>query len=163
MAKGDSQGALFAGYPSARTTTGKLAEWNMSRRSRLRASLRRKLRRPGSANDSSAEPRARGSLLRRAQQWLAARERLLADWIARARGKRRWRTLACWRASDACMAKSLPAVSAALAPSWCCKWWEYESPLRSGGWRWRQRCAGCSRWCQTRLALESTPVAVCVT
>ncbi|HQA33576.1 MAG TPA: hypothetical protein PLD41_07100 [Casimicrobium huifangae] len=102
----------------------------MSRRSRLRASLRRKLRRPGSANDSSAEPRARGSLLRRAQQWLAARERLLADWIARA------------RVATALAHPSMPArvrrlhgkVTASrlggAGAIMVLQWWEYESPLK---------------------------------
>ena len=110
----------------------------MSRRSRLRASLRRKLRRPGSANDSSAEPRARGSLLRRAQQWLAARERLLADWIARA------------RVATALAHPSMPArvrrlhgkVTASrlggAGAIMVLQWWEYESPLKQ------------------RLALEAT-------
>jgi len=111
----------------------------MSRRSRLRASLRRKLRRPGgSANDSGAEPRARGSLLRRAQQWLAARERLLADWIARA------------RVATALAHPSMPARARRLhgkviasrlggaGAIMVLQWWEYESPLKQ------------------RLALEAT-------
>ena len=103
----------------------------MSRRSRLRASLRRKLRRPGgSASDSGAEPRARSSLLRRAQQWLAARERLLADWIARA------------RVATALAPPSMPARVRRLhgkvsvsrlggaGAIMVLQWWEYESPLK---------------------------------
>lgn len=110
----------------------------MSRRSRLRASLRRKLRRPGAAVEGGADVRGRGSLLRRAQQWLAARERLLADWIARA------------RVATALAHPSMPARARRLhgrAPRSrlggagairVLQWWEYESPLKQ------------------RLALEAT-------
>ena len=99
--QGDSQGRCSPATRRPAPPPASWQEWNMSRRSQLRANLRRKLRRPGSANDSSAEPRARGSLLRRAQQWLAARERLLADWIARARVATALAHPACRRASDA--------------------------------------------------------------
>jgi len=102
----------------------------MSRRNRLRASLRRKLRRPGATADSGADTHGRGSLLRRAQQWLAARERLLADWIARA------------RVATALAHPSMPArvrrlhgkVTASrlggAGAIMVLQWWEYESPLK---------------------------------
>lgn len=102
----------------------------MSRRNRLRASLRRKLRRPGAIVDTSAESRGHGSLLRRAQQWLVARERLLADWIARS------------RVATALAHPSMPARSRRLhggvagsrlggaGAIMVLQWWEYESPLK---------------------------------
>ena len=58
------------------------------------------------------------SLLRRAQQWLAARERLLSAWYARTQAKSRGRSAALGQHQDSTGAIVLPY------------WWEYESPLK---------------------------------
>ena len=103
----------------------------MSQRNRLRASLRRKWRRASPAAAGGADTRGKGSLLRRAQQWLAARECLLAAWIARAR-------VATARAHPSMAARPRRLHGSVRAATrlggagaiMVLQWWEYESPLK---------------------------------
>ena len=62
------------------------------------------------------------SLLRRTQQWLKARERLLSAWFARARTHARDHS----RRSGTELRRRLGGAGAILVPYW----WEYESPLK---------------------------------
>jgi len=59
-----------------------------------------------------------GSLLRRTQQWLKARERLLSAWFARAQTR-------TGRGGTE-LRRRLGGAGAILVPYW----WEYESPLK---------------------------------
>ncbi len=58
------------------------------------------------------------SLLRRTQQWLKARERLLSAWYARTQTRT--------RRSGIELRRRLGGAGAILVPYW----WEYESPLK---------------------------------
>ena len=58
------------------------------------------------------------SLLRRTQQWLKARERMLSAWYARTQAR-------SWR-GGALLRRRLGGAGAILVPYW----WEYESPLK---------------------------------
>jgi len=72
----------------------------------------------------SKSPRGKpGSLIRRAQQWLAARERLIAGWFARAHGRARAGMQARIQAHQV---KRVGGAGAIVVPYW----WEYESPLK---------------------------------
>ena len=62
------------------------------------------------------------SLLRRAQQWLKARERLLSAWYARTQTRARVHT----RRGGTELRRRLGGAGAILVPYW----WEYESPLK---------------------------------
>ncbi len=62
------------------------------------------------------------SLLRRTQQWLKARERLLSAWYARTQTHAR--NHARRRSSE--LRRRLGGAGAILVPDW----WEYESPLK---------------------------------
>jgi hypothetical protein len=64
-----------------------------------------------------------GSLLRRAQQWLAARERLVSGWFARTHGRARASMQARIHGHKA---KRLGGAGAIVVPYW----WEYESQLK---------------------------------
>jgi hypothetical protein len=64
-----------------------------------------------------------GSLIRRAQQWLAARERLVSGWFARTHGRARASMQARIHAHKA---KRVGGAGAIVVPYW----WEYESPLK---------------------------------
>lgn len=69
-------------------------------------------------------PRGRpGSLMGRAQQWLAARERLVSGWFMRAHGRARASMQARIHASNA---KRVGGAGAIVVPYW----WEYESQLK---------------------------------
>ena len=74
---------------------------------------------------------ARGSLMRRAQQWLAAREQLVSAWITRTRSRARAsmqaHVLVRRRARDTAGVRlRLGGAGAIVLPFW----WEYESPLK---------------------------------
>ena len=58
------------------------------------------------------------SLLRRTQQWLKARERLLSTWFARTQTRT--------RRGGSQLRRRLGGAGAILVPYW----WEYESPLK---------------------------------
>lgn len=62
------------------------------------------------------------SLLRRTQQWIKARERLLSAWIARSQTRARDHA----RRSGTELRHRLGGAGAILVPYW----WEYESPLK---------------------------------
>ena len=62
------------------------------------------------------------SLLRRTQQWLKARERLLSAWFARAQTRARNHS----RRGGIELRRRLGGTGAILVPYW----WEYESPLK---------------------------------
>ena len=62
------------------------------------------------------------SLLRRTQQWLKARERLLSAWFACAQARARSHS----RRSGIALCSRLGGAGAILVPYW----WEYESPLK---------------------------------
>ena len=70
------------------------------------------------------------SLLRRTQQWLKARERLLSAWCARTRTQLPTQTRAHHhhhpRHSGAELRRGLGGAGAIRVPYW----WEYESPLK---------------------------------
>lgn len=75
----------------------------------------------GKARTARGKP---GSLIRRAQQWLAARERLVSGWFARTHGRARASMQARIHAHKA--ARRVGGAGAIVAPYW----WEYESPLK---------------------------------
>ncbi len=62
------------------------------------------------------------SLLRRTQQWLKARERLLSAWYAHAQTRASHHT----RRGGVELRRRLGGAGAILVPYW----WEYESPLK---------------------------------
>ena len=65
-----------------------------------------------------------GALMRRAQQWFAARERLLSTWIARAHVRARASVQA--RRRVRMRVPKLGGAGAIMLPFW----WEYESPIK---------------------------------
>jgi len=68
----------------------------------------------------------RASLMRRAQQWLSARERLLSDWFAHAQRTARSARASVQARVQTRRAKRLGGAGAIIAPAW----WEYESELK---------------------------------
>lgn len=101
----------------------------MQPRNHLRSRLRRKLRSARIAASASAPVRGSATLLRRAQQWLSARERLLAVWVASS------------RVAVALAHPSMPSRARRIRSSTVTRlggagaitvphWWEYESPLK---------------------------------
>jgi hypothetical protein len=74
----------------------------------------------GRKTDRQGKP---GSLLSRAQQWLSARERLLAGWIGRAHGRAR---AAVQGRITAQRQQRIGGAGAVALPYW----WEYESQLK---------------------------------
>ena len=86
-------------------------------RNRLQAAVAKPVVRVKSAR---AKP---GSLIYRAQQWLAARERLVSRWFAHTHGRARASMQARIHAHKA---KRVGGAGAIMAPYW----WEYESPLK---------------------------------
>lgn len=64
-----------------------------------------------------------GSLIRRAQQWLAARERLVSGWFSRTHGRARASMQARIHAHKV---KRVGGAGAIVVPYW----WEYESQLK---------------------------------
>lgn len=86
-------------------------------RKRLRAAMAK-------AAGKTRAPRGKpGSLIRRAQQWLAARERLVTGWFARTHGRARASMQARIHAHKA---KRVGGAGAIVVPYW----WEYESQLK---------------------------------
>jgi hypothetical protein len=67
-----------------------------------------------------------GVLMRRAQQWLAARERLLSAWIMRTHLRARASMQARVQVRRRARVEKLGGAGAILLPHW----WEYESPLK---------------------------------
>lgn len=66
------------------------------------------------------------ALLRRAGQWLAARERLVSAWITRAQLRARASIQSRIDASQRTRADTVGGAGAIQLPYW----WEYESPLK---------------------------------
>ena len=90
--------------------------------------VRRERKRPLAATTRAIgkvrPPRGKpGSLIRRAQQWLAARERLVSGWFARTHGRARANVQARIHAHKA---KRVGGAGAIIVPYW----WEYESQLK---------------------------------
>lgn len=80
----------------------------------------------GANHATSALPVGRGkraSLVRRAQQWLSAREQLVSNWFAHAQRTARASMQARVHTRRA---KRLGGAGAIIAPAW----WEYESELK---------------------------------
>ena len=66
------------------------------------------------------------ALMRRAGQWLAARERLVSAWITRAHLRARASIQSRVDASQRIRADTVGGAGAIMLPYW----WEYESPLK---------------------------------
>ena len=91
----------------------------LSRMQRRSLILRGSGRNPAAADCSSAKPAAShtlAALLRRAQQWLQARKRLIASWCVRFPV----------RVAPIRLAPKLGGAGAIMLPFW----WEYESELK---------------------------------
>ncbi len=69
-----------------------------------------------------------GALVRRAQQWLAARERLVSSWVARTQSRARasMQARVHVRTQRRRSTAQVGGAGAILLPFW----WEYESPLK---------------------------------
>lgn len=68
----------------------------------------------------------RRALMRRAQQWLAARERLVSAWVARVHIRARASMQAHVQVRRRARIERVGGAGAIMLPYW----WEYESPLK---------------------------------